>query len=29
MNVSGDSMEGTLDIPDMGASGKWEATRQK
>jgi hypothetical protein len=29
MNVSGDSMEGGLEMPDMGLAGKWEATRQK
>lgn len=29
MTVSGDSMEGELTIPDMGLTGKWEATRQK
>jgi hypothetical protein len=29
MKVTGDSMEGELTIPDMGMSGKWEATRQK
>ena len=29
MKVSGDSMEGTLEIPDMGASGTWEAKKQK
>ncbi len=29
MNVEGDSMEGTLEIPDMGWNGTWEATKQK
>lgn len=29
MNVEGDSMEGTLEIPDMGMNGTWEATKQK
>jgi hypothetical protein len=29
MKVSGDSMEGILEIPDMGASGTWEANKQK
>lgn len=29
MNVDGDSMEGTLEIPDMGMNGTWEATKQK
>jgi hypothetical protein len=29
MNVEGDSMNGTLEIPDMGMSGSWEATKQK
>ncbi len=29
INVSGDSMEGGLEIPEMGLAGKWEATRQK
>jgi hypothetical protein len=29
MKVSKDAMEGTLDIPDMGASGTWEASLQK
>jgi len=29
MKVTGDSMEGELSIPDMGVTGKWEATRQK
>ena len=29
MNVDGDSMEGILEIPDMGANGTWEATKQK
>jgi hypothetical protein len=27
MKVDGDSMKGTLDIPDMGISGTWEATK--
>jgi hypothetical protein len=29
MNVDNDSMEGTLEIPDMGMTGTWEATKQK
>jgi len=29
MNVDGDSMEGILEIPDMGMNGTWEATIQK
>ena len=29
MKVTGDSMEGELTVPDMGMTGKWEATRQK
>ena len=29
MNVEGDSMEGTLEIPDMALNGTWEATKQK
>ncbi len=29
MDVEGDSMKGTLEIPDMGMNGAWEATRQK
>lgn len=29
MNVDGDSMEGTLEIPDMGMTGTWEAAKQK
>lgn len=29
MNVEGDSMEGTLEIADMGMNGTWEATKQK
>jgi hypothetical protein len=29
MNVDGDSMEGTLEIADMGMNGTWEATKQK
>ena len=29
MNVEGDSMEGTLEIPDMAWNGTWEATKQK
>ena len=29
MNVDGDSMEGELEIPDMGMKGTWEATKQK
>jgi hypothetical protein len=28
MNVEGDSMEGILEIPDMGMNGTWEATKQ-
>ncbi|MGB2907425.1 MAG: hypothetical protein WBB73_09990 [Candidatus Aminicenantaceae bacterium] len=29
LKVAGDTMEGSLEIPDMGASGKWEAIRKK
>jgi hypothetical protein len=29
MQVDGDSMEGTLEIADMGWNGTWEATKQK
>ncbi len=29
MNVEKDSMKGTLEIPDMGMNGTWEATKQK
>jgi hypothetical protein len=29
MNVEADVMEGILEIPDMGLSGTWEATKQK
>ncbi|MFC2166433.1 hypothetical protein ACFLQZ_00535 [Acidobacteriota bacterium] len=29
MKVDGDSMEGKLEIPDMGMFGTWEATKQK
>jgi len=29
MKVDGDSMEGKLEIPDMGMTGAWEATKQK
>ncbi len=29
MKVDGDSMEGKLEIPDMGMVGAWEATKQK
>lgn len=29
MNVDGDSMEGTLEIADMGMNGTWEAKKQK
>lgn len=29
MKVSGDSMKGELNIPDMGMSGTWEAEKQK
>ncbi|MBN1271883.1 MAG: hypothetical protein JXB26_06385 [Candidatus Aminicenantes bacterium] len=29
MNVSGDTMEGKLEVPDMGLGGTWEATKQK
>ena len=29
MKVDGDSMEGSLEIPDMGMPGTWEATKQK
>jgi hypothetical protein len=29
MKIDGDSMKGTLEIPDMGMNGTWEATKQK
>ena len=29
MKVTDNSMEGELTVPDMGMTGKWEATRQK
>jgi len=29
MNVDEDSMDGTLEIADMGMNGTWEATKQK
>jgi hypothetical protein len=29
MNVEGDTMEGKLEVPDMGMEGTWEATKQK
>ena len=29
MKVTGNSMEGELTVPDMGMTGKWEATRLK
>lgn len=29
MNVDGESMEGTLEIENMGMNGAWEATKQK
>ncbi len=29
MKVDGDSMEGKIEIPDIGANGTWEATKQK
>ena len=29
MTVEGDSMDGTLEIEEMGAAGTWEATKQK
>lgn len=29
MNVDGDSMKGTLEIPDLGMNGSWEAAKQK
>jgi len=29
MNVEGESMEGTLEIAEMGMNGTWEATKQK
>lgn len=28
MNVANGTMEGTLEIPDMGMNGTWEATKQ-
>jgi hypothetical protein len=29
MKIDGDSMKGTLEIPDMGIGGAWEATKTK
>jgi len=29
MKVEGDSMSGTLEVPDMGIKGEWEAKKQK
>lgn len=29
MKIEGDSMSGILEVPDMGAKGEWEATKQK
>ena len=29
MEVDGDSMEGKIELPDMGISGTWEATKEK
>jgi hypothetical protein len=29
MNIDGESMEGTLEIEEMGMTGTWEATKQK
>jgi hypothetical protein len=29
MEVDGDSMTGTLEIPDMGMTGNWESSKQK
>jgi hypothetical protein len=29
MKVDGDSMKGELEIPEMGAKGTWQATKQK
>lgn len=29
MKIDGDSMSGILEVPDMGANGEWEATKQK
>jgi len=29
MKVEGDSMSGTLEVPDMGVNGEWEAKKQK
>ncbi len=28
MNIEGDSMKGTLEIPEMGMNGAWEASKQ-
>lgn len=29
MDIEGDSMKGTLEVPDFGMNGAWEATKQK
>lgn len=29
MNVSGETMKGELSVPELGASGTWEANKQK
>lgn len=29
MKLSGDSMKGEIEVPDMGAKGTWQATKQK
>jgi len=29
MNIEGDTMKGTLEIPDMGMNGTWGASKQK
>ena len=29
MKVNGDSMKGEVEVPDMGAKGTWQATKQK
>jgi hypothetical protein len=29
MKITGDSMKGTIEIPEMGMKGAWQATKQK
>ena len=29
MKISGDSMKGTIEIPEMGMKGTWQSTKQK